>query len=72
MTLDKYIKILEDIKAKEGGDIEVSRVIRDREIHPVPKVGRLVYETNERVQVWSPTQKQWDASHTREKKVILI
>ena len=43
MTLDKYIKILEEIRKKEGGDLEVGRVVRFEQIQPRPRVHNFNY-----------------------------
>ena len=67
MTLDKYIKILEDIRDKEGGGLEVSRVVIGRKIEPAPRLSVVKFDSDK-----ATSFKRWDPTYEDEKKILIV
>lgn len=67
LNLDTYIKILERVKEMQGGGLEVSKVVKGREILPTPYLANMKVETDSTVSF-----KRWDPNFSNERKVLLV
>ena len=67
MTLDGYIEILEGIREKEGGELEVSRVVLGREIMPTPRVSVREVKTDKEASF-----KRWDPTYKNAQKILIV
>lgn len=70
MALDKYIKILQEIKKKEGGELEVGKLMNGRERMPAPRVGNLRKLQGRESRVW--TWQECDGEEKKGKKLLLV
>ena len=70
MNLDKYIEILQSIKEKEGGDLEVGRILHGREIEPRPRIGNLRKCQGRESRIW--TWAEHDGEERKGKRLLLI
>lgn len=67
MNLDTYIKILEKVREMQGGDLEVSKVVKDREVLPTPYLANMKVEIDSTVSF-----RRWDPNFSNERKVLLV
>ena len=67
MNLDGYIEILQRIKEREGGELEVSRVVLGRKIIPTPRVSVLEFKTEKEASF-----KRWDPTYKSAKKFLMV
>lgn len=70
MILDDYIEKLQAIKKKEGGDIEISRIMNGRCFDPVPRAVHLRIHRGGGRGVW-PCE-PWEKDEAKGERVVLV